>query len=97
MDQPVDLVADLKAEDDEGLGWSTLSQARDASRIRPGVMLVAGNRHAQAVVRGGGSRSGRASAFHRAARLAGEEPSPHRPRPGLSPAASGLGQSAYPK
>ena len=32
-------------------GWSTLSDARDPARIRPGVMVVAGNRQAQAVVR----------------------------------------------
>lgn len=51
MNLEIDLVADLNAEDDEGLGWSTLSDARDASRIRPGVMLVAGNRNAKAVVR----------------------------------------------
>jgi hypothetical protein len=51
MGAQIDLVADLNAEDDEGLGWSTLSEARDPARIRPGVMLVAGNRHAQAVVR----------------------------------------------
>ena len=51
MNAQIDLVADLNAEDDEGLGWSTLSVARDPARIRPGVMLVAGNRHAQAVVR----------------------------------------------
>ena len=51
MDPQIDLAADLNAEDDEGLGWSTLSEARDPARIRPGVMLVAGNRHAQAVVR----------------------------------------------
>jgi hypothetical protein len=51
MNAQIDLVADLNAEDDEGLGWSTLSEARDPARIRPGVMLVAGNRHAQAVVR----------------------------------------------
>jgi hypothetical protein len=51
MDLQIDLVADLNAEDDEGFGWSTLSEARDASRIRPGVMLVAGNCHAKAVVR----------------------------------------------
>lgn len=38
-----DLVADLNAEDDEGLGWSVLDEARDPSRIRRGVMLVAGN------------------------------------------------------
>ena len=33
------------------LGWSTLSEASDPARIRPGAMLVAGNRQAQAVVR----------------------------------------------
>jgi hypothetical protein len=51
MDPQIDLEADLNAEDDEGFGWSALSDARDPSRIRPGVMLVAGNRHGQAVVR----------------------------------------------
>jgi hypothetical protein len=47
----IDLVADLNAEDDDGLGWSVLSDARDPSRVRPGAMLVAGNSHAAAVVR----------------------------------------------
>jgi hypothetical protein len=51
MDPQIDLVADLNDEDDEGFGWSTLSDARDAPRIHPGVMLVAGNRQAIAVVR----------------------------------------------
>lgn len=51
MDTEIDLIADLNAEDDEGLGWSVLSQARDQSRIRRGVMLVAGNDQAKAVVR----------------------------------------------
>lgn len=51
MDPQIDLIADLNAEDDDGLGWSTLSDARDPGRIRPGVMLVAGNRYAKAVVR----------------------------------------------
>jgi len=51
MDAPIDLAADLNDEDDEGLGWSTLSDASDPARIRPGVMVVAGNRQAQAVVR----------------------------------------------
>ena len=51
MEPRIDLAADLNDEDDEGFGWSTLSEARDAGRIRPGVMLVAGNRQAQAVVR----------------------------------------------
>jgi len=51
MDLDIDLTADLNAQDDEGLGWSTLDDARDPSRIRPGVMLLAGNRNGQAVVR----------------------------------------------
>jgi len=51
MDARIDLVADLNDEDDDGLGWSTLSDASDPARIRPGVMVVAGNRQAQAVVR----------------------------------------------
>jgi len=51
MDARIDLAADLNDEDDEGLGWSMLSQASDPARIRPGVMVVAGNRQAQAVVR----------------------------------------------
>jgi hypothetical protein len=51
MDLEIDLVADLNAEDDEGFGWSTLSDARDASQVRPGAMLVAGNRYGKAVVR----------------------------------------------
>jgi len=51
MNPEIDLAADLNAEDDDGLGWSVLSDARDPSRVRPGAMLVAGNRHAAAVVR----------------------------------------------
>jgi hypothetical protein len=51
MDARIDLAADLNDEDDEGLGWSTLGEASDPARIRPGVMVVAGNRQAQAVVR----------------------------------------------
>lgn len=51
MDPQIDLVADLNAEDDDGLGWSTLRDARDGARVRPGAMLVAGNQNAQAVVR----------------------------------------------
>jgi hypothetical protein len=51
MDWQIDLVADLNAEDDDGLGWSVLSDARDASRVRPGAMLVAGNHQSMAVVR----------------------------------------------
>jgi hypothetical protein len=33
------------------LGWATLADARDPSRVRPGAMLLAGNRHGRAVVR----------------------------------------------
>lgn len=51
MDLEVDLVADLNAQDDDGFGWSTLADARDPVRIRPGAMLLAGNRYGQAVVR----------------------------------------------
>jgi hypothetical protein len=51
MESRIDLAADLNDEDDEGLGWSMLSEAQDPGKVRPGVMLVAGNRQAQAVVR----------------------------------------------
>ncbi len=51
MEAGIDLVADLNAEDDDGLGWSVLGDARDPGQVRPGVMLVAGNRSGRAVVR----------------------------------------------
>ena len=51
VDQVIDLAADLNAQDDDGLGWATLADARDPGLVRPGAMLLAGNRHAQAVVR----------------------------------------------
>jgi hypothetical protein len=51
MDTELDLLADLNAQDDEGLGWSTVSEARDPARVRPGAMLLAGNRFGRAVVR----------------------------------------------
>ena len=51
MESRIDLAADLNDEDDEGLGWSTLAEASEPANIRPGVMLVAGNPQAQAVVR----------------------------------------------
>jgi hypothetical protein len=47
----LDVIADLNAEDDDGLGWSTLSDAREAARVRVGAMLLAGNESATAVVR----------------------------------------------
>jgi hypothetical protein len=51
MEPEVELIADLNAQDDDALGWSTLTDAPDRSRVRPGVILLAGNRHARAVVR----------------------------------------------
>ena len=51
MDLRIDLAADLNDQDDEGLGWSTMAEASEPAKIRPGVMLVAGNLQAQAVVR----------------------------------------------
>jgi hypothetical protein len=47
----LDLVADLNAQDDDGLGWSTLADAVGADRVHPGAMLLAGNSQARAVVR----------------------------------------------
>ena len=47
----LDLVADLNAQDDDGLGWSTLADAAAPDRVRPGAMLLAGNSQARAVVR----------------------------------------------
>lgn len=51
MEHDIDLTADLNAQDDDGLGWSTLADARDPSRVQAGSMLLAGNRYGQAVVR----------------------------------------------
>ena len=47
----IDLVADLNAQDDDGLGWSTLADAREGADVVPGAMLLAGNHAARAVVR----------------------------------------------
>jgi hypothetical protein len=51
MEPEIDLIADLNNEDDDGLGWSVLGNARDPAQVRPGSMLVAGNRFGRAVVR----------------------------------------------
>lgn len=51
MDLDIDIKADLNAQDDDGLGWSTLADAREPARVKPGAMLLAGNRFARAVVR----------------------------------------------
>ena len=47
----LDLIADLNAQDDDGLGWSTLADAAAPGRVRSGALLLAGNTQAQAVVR----------------------------------------------
>ena len=51
LDLIADLIADLNAQDDDGLGWSILADAAAPDRVRPGAMLLAGNQEAQAVVR----------------------------------------------
>ncbi len=51
MDEEVDLLADLNAEDDDELGWSTPSDARAPTNVRPGAFLFAGNGYGQAIVR----------------------------------------------
>lgn len=51
MNYELDLVADLNAQDDDGLGWSTLNDAHAPDRIVAGAMVLAGNRYGQAVVR----------------------------------------------
>ena len=38
----LDLRADLNAEDDEGLNWTLLRDARAPDRVRPGAVLTAG-------------------------------------------------------
>lgn len=47
----IELHADLNAQDDDGNGWSLLSDAIDPARIVSGAMVLAGNELAQAVVR----------------------------------------------
>lgn len=49
--ETIELTADLNAQDDEGLGWSTLADALDPERVVPGAVLLAGNRAATAVIR----------------------------------------------
>ena len=51
MDLALDITADLNAQDDDGLGWSTLAEASDPGRVVPGALLLAGNEAATAVVR----------------------------------------------
>lgn len=51
MDLEIDLEAHLNAQDDDGRGWSTLSDAREPGRVASGAMLLAGNASGVAVVR----------------------------------------------
>ncbi len=51
MTEDLDLIADLNAQDDDGFGWSTLSDALMPERIVVGAMVLAGNRAGTAVVR----------------------------------------------
>ena len=51
MELDIDITADLSAQDDDGLGWSILADAHDPGRVKPGVMLLAGNGGGTAVVR----------------------------------------------
>lgn len=51
MEHDIELLVDLKAQDDGRLGWSTMADARDPSSVLPGAMLLARNRYGQAVVR----------------------------------------------
>ncbi len=44
MNEPLDLIADLNAEDDDGLGWSVLTDARVPEQVRRGALILAGNR-----------------------------------------------------
>ena len=36
MERTIDLEADLNSQDDEGLGWSVLRDARDPDSVVPG-------------------------------------------------------------
>jgi hypothetical protein len=49
--EEIDLIADLNAQDDDGLGWSMLADAREPASVVSGAMLLAGNEAARAVIR----------------------------------------------
>ena len=51
IEAELDLRADLNAQDDDGYGWSVLSDACDPAQVTVGRMLLAGNTQATAVVR----------------------------------------------
>lgn len=48
-DSEVDLVVDLNSEDESGLPWSFLDEARDPALIREGAWIVVGEGSTQAV------------------------------------------------
>jgi hypothetical protein len=48
---PVDIWVDLNSEDETGLPWTYLHEAREPSKIIPGAYVVAGSADAQAVAR----------------------------------------------
>jgi hypothetical protein len=90
MDPEVDLLADLNAEDDDGLGWSTLSDARDPSLVHPGAMLAAGNSQAKAVARVVTvDEDGQVHFRVLPGSLDRKEPPSHRPRAGLGAETAG--------
>jgi hypothetical protein len=45
----VDITADLNDEDETGYVWTFLDEARDPGQIKPGAIVVAGDRDAAAV------------------------------------------------
>jgi hypothetical protein len=47
----IDLPADLNSQDDDGLGWTIQTFARDPRQVKVGAELVAGDRNGQASVR----------------------------------------------
>jgi len=46
---PVDITADLNDQDEAGLPWTFLDEARDPRQIRPGAVVRAGNQAASAM------------------------------------------------
>lgn len=47
----IDLPADLNSQDDDGLGWTMLTFARDPRQVKAGAQVIAGDRNGQATVR----------------------------------------------
>lgn len=51
MKLEIDIAADLNAQDDDGRGWSVLSDASHPDRVVTGALMLAGDEMATAVVR----------------------------------------------